>query len=276
MFVERRRCLPHPVHRDRNLQFVVPAKARSFAGVSIGMPIAGGTPRACQREPQCRCLVFRCGTNAAGFPPARERRIQRGSLRPCHPGEGRGPSSCRWDGGEDWIPAFAGMTNWKGSRSIKCWKGSQHFKPSFPRRRGVSPGFRSACRSPVERPAPASASPSVVAWCFAVARTPLGSRLRGNDEEERVAHLLRCHPGEGRGPSFPSPAAAKLGPGLRRDDTRDESASARLTRPDRRLVPAGSVATPTPHPPARCFPSRSHNRATRSATPASRSARRGR
>jgi hypothetical protein len=30
---------------------VIPADAGSFAGVSIGMPIAGGTPRAFKREP---------------------------------------------------------------------------------------------------------------------------------------------------------------------------------------------------------------------------------
>jgi hypothetical protein len=35
--------------RETALQTVVPAKAWSFAGVSIGMPIAGETPRACQR-----------------------------------------------------------------------------------------------------------------------------------------------------------------------------------------------------------------------------------
>jgi hypothetical protein len=56
---------------------VVPAKAWSFAGVSIGMPIAGGTPRACQREPQRR----------SRFSPL-QIQLQR-----------------------HWVPAFAGTTN---------------------------------------------------------------------------------------------------------------------------------------------------------------------
>jgi hypothetical protein len=46
---------PTTVAREDQIT-VAPAKAWSFAGVSIGMPIAGGTPRACKREPQCRCL----------------------------------------------------------------------------------------------------------------------------------------------------------------------------------------------------------------------------
>jgi hypothetical protein len=39
------------------LPVVVPVQAWSFVGFSIGMPIAGGTPRAYQREPLRRCLI---------------------------------------------------------------------------------------------------------------------------------------------------------------------------------------------------------------------------
>jgi hypothetical protein len=40
-------------------QAVIPAKAGSFVGVSIGMPIAGGALRACKREAQFDLLSSR-------------------------------------------------------------------------------------------------------------------------------------------------------------------------------------------------------------------------